>query len=183
MKTEPLVLFHLLVLSFACGFFLAFGRGLILFFCRIFTKLIKRREDSRKSNTVLQMLQDVLFCLAVGLTLAILLFYYSEGRIRAFSVLSLFAGVLLYRIGIEKPFSHFSVLASDKIACFILCLASLLTRPLVRLWFCLCKWAAKPFVAYGKRMRERRLQRYQKARMEQLRTLSKKGFINIEWTT
>lgn len=183
MKTEPLVLFRLLVLSFSCGFLLAFGRDLILFFCRILTKLFRQREFSYKTNTVLQMLRDFLFCLAVGLTLAILLFYYSEGRIRAFSVLSLLLGFFLYRIGMAKPIGRFSVLASDKIACFILWLVSRLARPLIRLWLGLCKWIARPFVAYGKRIRERRLQRYQKARMEQLRTLSKKGFVNIEWTT
>ena len=97
MKTEPLVLFRLLVLSFSCGFLLAFGRDLILFFCRILTKLFRQREFSYKTNTVLQMLRDLLFCLAVGLTLAILLFYYSEGRIRAFSVLSLLLGFFLMR--------------------------------------------------------------------------------------
>ncbi len=182
MKTEPLVLFRLLVLSFACGFFLAFGRDVICFLCRILARLFKRKYGSRKVKTVLQMLQDVIFCLAVGLVLMVLLFYYNEGRIRAFSVLALFLGFFLYRIGIEKPCGRFSMLASDKIARLILFLIARLVKPLIRLWRGFCKRIAKPFVTYGKRIHERRLQRYQKARVEQLRTLSKKGFVNIEWT-
>ena len=180
MKTEPFLLFDLLVLSLVSGFLLGLLRNLLLFLCRILSKLLSRSTSKKKTSyPVLQAVQDLAFCLIVFCTLTVILFYYSEGKIRIFSVLALFFGFLLYRMSVGRLFVRCSWRASERVANAISWLFARLVAPIrcVLLWSFRC--LAKPIRACYRKISERRVQKYSTKQMENLRKISKKGFVNI----
>ena len=184
MKTEPILLFYLLVASFIGGFSLGLGRDLLLFVGRILSRLLIKPSMVRKRVRVsVQLVQDLLFCLLIGCVLIVILFYYSEGRIRVFSVMAMLLGLVLYRQSIGRLFCRFSVRIADKVAYAISWLFRCLTKPLLRLFAWIFQCAAKPIRVYTRKIKERRLEKYSATRTEELRKISKEGFINIEWKT
>jgi hypothetical protein len=105
----------------------------------------------------------------------VLLFYYNEGRLRAFAVMALLLGFMLYRGSLGRLFCRFSLPVAHRIAKGITCLCAWLIRPL--LWF--FRLIVKPIRLVQRKMVEQRLRRYHAARAEALGKLSKKGFVNI----
>ena len=184
MKTEPILLFYLLVVSFVGGFSLGLGRDVLLFVGRILSRLLTKPSTGRKRVQIsVRLVQDLLFCLLLGCVLIVILFYYSEGRIRIFSVIGMLLGFLLYRQSIGRLFCRLSVRIADKVAHAILWLLRCLTKPLLQLLVWIFQCATKPIRVYTRKIKERRLQRYSALRTEELRKISKEGFINIEWKT
>ncbi len=180
MRTEPFVLFEVLLLSFFLGSGLGFGHDLLLFLSDV---LVNIRAKPHKSNHVLhsasQILRDLLFCFAAGGALTVILFYYNEGRPRGFAVIALIFGFFVYRNSFGRLLKAFSAHFSIKLGHGIYHVFSCLTTPIIRLLILLFRLATKPIQFCKKKIVERRIQKYNDMRLEQLRNISKKGFVNI----
>ncbi len=180
MKTEPILLFYLLVLSLGSGFSLGLGRDLLLFVGRVLLKLFSKSDTAKKHvHTIIQLVQDLFFCLVVGCVLTVILFYYSEGKIRVFAVMALFLGFFLYCKSIGELFCRFSVRIAEAAARALSRLFACLTLPVFRFFAWLLRCVSKPIRAFNRKIKERHRQKYHAARMKELRKISKEGFVNI----
>ena len=180
MKTEPILLFYLLMASFTVGFGLGFLHDTLHFIGRFLSKLCwVAQKAKRRVYPIVQFLQDILFCAIVGSALVVILFYYSEGKLRFFSTIALVVGAFIYRQSAGRFFLRFTESLSKKSAYAVSWICVRLTTPIVRL----CRWMfrcmAKPIRACHRKIKEQRLQKYSAMRTEVLRKISKEGFVNM----
>lgn len=181
MKTAPILLVYLLILSLASGFLLGLGRDLLLFAGRFLTRLFSKLSAGKKRTyTMIQFVQDLLFCTVIGCILTVILFYYSEGRFRFFAVMVLVVGFVLYRHSIGLLFCRYSVRLSEKLADAVSRLFVCLTAPILRLLRWLLRCASTPIKACHQKIKGRRLLKYGVKRTEELRKMSGEGFVNIQ---
>ena len=180
MKTEPILLFYLLVASFVVGFFLGFLRDTLHFIGRFLSKLCCGAQTvKRHAYSFVRFLQDILFCTIVGSALVVILFYYSEGKLRVFSTIALVIGAAIYRQSVGRLFLRFAEYLSKKLAYAVSWICGRFTTPIVRLCGWIFRRMATPVRAYHRKLKDRRLQKYSTMRIEVLRKISKAGFVNM----
>ncbi len=180
MKTEPLLLLKVLLLSFGLGATLGAGNDLLHFLASVFSHVRKTPPKAKPTiQTVAQALQDVLFCLVAGFVITVILFYYNDGRLRGFSLIAMLMGYLAYRYSLGKLSGRFSARLSAVIGKGIYLAFFYVTRPVIRVSLWSFRVATKPIRLCQIKISERRIRKYDTARMEQLRKISKKGFVNI----
>lgn len=182
MKTEPLILLRLLLHSFALGASLTFGNHLLCFLNAVFTHISRDSfPKKQRFRAILQGFQDFLICLVAGFFITVILFYYNDGRLRGFSILAMLFGALAYRHSLGKLFGRFCETWAKAIGHGIYFVFQSVTRPLLLV----CAWsirtATKPIVICRRKLLERRIQKYDAIRIEQLRKKSKEGFVTISW--
>ena len=180
MKTEPILLAYLVALSLASGFLLGLGRDLLLFVGRVLTRLFLKHSP-RKTRTykLMQAVQDLWFCAIVGCVLTVLLFYCSEGRFRFFSVLALGLGYMLYRQSIGRFWGRYSVRFSETLAEAVSRFLVRFSTPIFRFLVWMLRCVSRPIRACYRKIKDGCLQKYRTKRIEELRKISKKGFVNI----
>lgn len=176
MNSEPLVFFGFLRDSFFLGALLGVGKDFLRFLLSIVSYIgDKRNRVGSRATAIGQFLQDILFCFATGFFLAVLLFYDNDGRLRALSVASVLIGFFLYRCSLGRLFIRFCFPWARKLGCGIYRALCCLFTPFV---FCV-RIMIKPILGIKKRCVERKRKAYERKQLDQLRMLSKKGFVNI----
>ena len=180
MKTEPLILFKVLLLSFGLGVALGVGNDLLGFLGGVFSHIRRTPHTSKKTlQTVLRCLQDLLFCFTAGFVITVILFYYNDGRWRGFSIIAVILGFLLYRCSLGKLFGRFSARVSAAVGAWIYRACCYMARPIVGFFAWVFKMILRPIRFFKHKISERRIRKYDTMRTEQLRKISKKGFVNI----
>ncbi len=153
-------------------------------FCPSFLKMRKKRAGKGKkiAKFVCLVLQDILFCLSVGILLSILLFYRNDGVFRGFVLIGAAVGFAAYYFTVGRL-----VIGASEYIVFALRTAFLY----------LVYYVSLPFIALGrfllariggavKRIREKRQERVQKqyhAKVcHEMLALSSQGFLKNGWT-
>lgn len=141
----------------------------------------KRRTRSRKRpavfRDVLLVMQDLLFCLAAGAVVMILLFYGNDGGFRGFVLLGLVSGFLLYYATIGALVVRASEYLIFWLKTAVLYAVFYLTRPAVFLARLLRRGAKRLF----ERTMLWRLRRYDAKKKKNLLEMSEKGFVGLDW--
>ncbi len=179
MRTEPLILFRVLMLSFVLGAVLGLGNDFLYFLDKIVSHIRQKKRGRSVPKGVLQGVRDVLFCFVAGFFITVILFYYNEGRLRAFSVMAVIFGFWLYRHSFGILFGRIAEPLSAKIGKGIYWAFACVARPIVRVSLFLVRTAMRPIRYWQKTIAEGRIQKYNVTCTEQLRKLAKKGFVKI----
>lgn len=180
MTTEPLILFRVLVLSFLLGAALGLGNDFLYFLDSIVFQM-RRNVAKRKCmpRVLLQGVRDVLFCFAAGFFITVILFYYNEGRLRAFSVMAVILGFWLYRHSLGILFGRIAEPLATSIGKGIHWAFTCVARPIVRVSLFCARTVMCPIRYYQKKLAEERIRKYNVTRTEQLRKMAKEGFLKI----
>lgn len=180
MRTDPLLLFELLLLSFSLGVGVGVGRDLALFLSRIVFHIRPISHKPRPTaQPFCQALGDLVFCFATGSSLSIILFYYNDGILRGFAMIALLIGFLVYRNSLGRWLVCLSARYSQTLGHGIYLGFSYVIAPIFRFLNWILRMIAKPVRVCRKKISERRIQKYNITRTEQLRKISKEGFVNI----
>lgn len=145
----------------------------------------ERLRSPRKRSSVfreaLLAVEDLVFCLAVGAVMMLLLFYGNDGGFRGFVLLGLLAGFLLYYATLGALVVRASEYLVFWLKTAVLYAAFYITRPFVFLFRFLRKTARRVYESVSRRVAMRRLRRYDEKKRKELLALSERGFVNLEW--
>lgn len=112
-------------------------------------KLISVKPRAEKSDKytktlrfVVLFIEDILFCLLVAITLALLLYQTNDGQFRLSAVAMLFCGIGIYLMTIGRLIHLFSGVIFEVIRAMIIWLLAILAYPMVLLGRYVAKWTA-----------------------------------------
>lgn len=111
----------------------------------IFFDIFRILRKSFKTSDIVTYIQDSIFWIGTGIFLLFVLFNFSNGEIRSYTIIGLILGVLIYMLFISKPFIKVSVKIIVFIKQIMMKTFSILLYPLKILINIIQKILLKPF--------------------------------------
>ena len=151
-------------------------------FCPKFYRPRGKKGDKRVFRIfkqVLLIVQDFLFCLAVGSAIALLLFSRNNGEFRGFVFLGLIIGFVAYYFTVGQLVIRASEYVVFAIKTLFLYAAYYLTLPFITFFRFAITHIGGAIRRYREKRREKKIRHYTKAKQQTLTLAAQKGFLEV----
>lgn len=150
-------------------------------------KLWKKREKRMPKSSCdlikrgFLVLQDIAFCLTVGVLLSVLLFYQNNGEFRGFVLVGVATGFLAYYFTVGKLVIRISEYLVFAIKTAILYVIYYTTLPFIVAGRFVVVHVGRFVDRQRQKRKEKKIDRYHRRTSEELLVLSKQGFLGPQW--
>ena len=200
MEVNTALLFHLLLLSLASGAAMGLLYDVLRIqrvllgmnrytaaarspqFCPKFcSKKEKRKELSvwRVAKQAILIVQDLFFCLSVGVVVTVLLFYRNHGEFRGFVLVGALFGFLAYYFTVGKLVVFVSEYVVFAMKTAILYAVYYVTLPVITAARFLWRVWVKGIAKWRERRDERKIRRYHATAYKELLAMAGSGFLAV----